>query len=230
MHELKNTPELNTKLNRGPAIVVDNGDTLANAIRRRLADLILANEFPSGAKLDEQELASAFGVSRTPVREALRQLDASGLVEIRPRRGAIIVPVDKEKIGLAFEAAAELESVTASWAAVRATLGERKQLLKLNNEGADAVAARDGEWFAAVNRRLHAAIWEFAHNPNLTEAIVPLRTKTAPYEKSRFVKLENIRTAQSEHDGIIEAICFQDHDRARRAMKEHILRASLAVI
>ncbi len=211
-------------------ITVDAGDTLASAIRRRLADRIFNGEFPPKSKLDEKELAAQFGVSRTPIREALRQLDTAGLVEIRPRRGAIIVPVDKERLGYAFEAAAELEALAASWAAARATLIERKELEKFHLEGAQAFEQNDPERFAAVNRHFHDRISELARNPSLAEAVSAVRVQTAPFQKAQFTHYENMEASQKEHEQIIDAISFQDTETARRLMKEHIIRASLWVL
>jgi len=210
-----------------PMISVDSGDTLASAIRRRLADRVLNGEFPPKSKLDEQKLAEQFGVSRTPIREALRQLDTAGLVEIRPRRGAIIVPIDKERIGFAFEAAAEMEGLAASWAASRATLIERRELEKIHQEGAEACRQKDPEWFATVNRHFHDRISELARNPILAEAVSAVRVQTAPFQKAQFARYEKIEASQLEHEKILDAICFQDPESAKRHMKEHIIRASL---
>ena len=214
----------------GPTIVLDGSDTLANAIRRRLADRILNGEYQSNQRFDEQDLALEFGVSRTPIREALKQLDAAGLVEIRPRRGAVIVPIDRERIGYAFEAAAELEGLASAWAAARSNVGERQDLLRLHEEGGDAVAAKDPEWYANVNRRLHDRISELARNPSLTDAVAAVRVQTAPFQKSQFAQVERMKASQGEHDTIVTAICFQDSDAARQHMKEHVLRASFWIL
>lgn len=214
----------------GSTVHIEAGDTLANAIRRRLADRILNGDFADRCRLDEQELAHQFGVSRTPVREALQQLSAAGLVELRPRRGAVIIPIDSERVGHAFEAAAEIESVAAGWAAARSALTERKRLMALQEEGQRAAEASDPEWFAAVNRRLHSLVCELARNPSLAEAAVLVRVKVAPYEKAQFIRPDNIQTSHREHQLIVDAVCYQDQNGAQRHMKKHILRASLAAL
>ena len=219
-----------TKTAKGPVIAVDGRDTLANAIRRRLADQILNGDFAPDSRLDENELANQFGVSRTPVREALRQLDAAGLVELRPRRGAKIVPIDKERISYAFEAAAELEALTAYWAASRATLIEKKQLETLYLEGDKALVSDDSELFAKANRRFHHMISQCARNPVLASSVAAVRIQTAPFQKAQFARKEKISASQKEHEQILTAICFQDPEAARQFMKEHILRASLLAL
>ena len=219
-----------TKTAKGPVIAVDGRDTLANAIRRRLADQILNGDFAPDSRLDENELANQFGVSRTPVREALRQLDTAGLVELRPRRGAKIVPIDKERISYAFEAAAELEALTAYWAASRATLIEKKQLETLYLEGDKALVSDDSELFAKANRRFHHMISQCARNPVLASSVAAVRIQTAPFQKAQFARKEKISASQKEHEQILTAICFQDPEAARQFMKEHILRASLLAL
>ena len=211
-------------------VTVENGDTLANAIRRCLADQILEGKFAPKSKLEEKELAAHFGVSRTPIREALLQLDAAGLVKIRPRRGAIIVPIDKERIGYAFETAAEFEALAACWAASRSTLNEREELLRIQLNGQEVCKEKNSEKFAVVNRHFHDMISQMARNPILAEAVSNVRVKTAPFRKAQFTRHEKIEASQKEHEQIVTAICFQDPEAAKRHMKQHILRASLCAL
>src|SRR5882724_10456491 len=99
--------------------------TLADELRLALADDIVRGVLPPGSALDETELARRFGVSRTPVREAIRQLAASGLVEARPHRGAEVAHPNEDRLMGMFEAMAELESLCAAMAAERMTSPER---------------------------------------------------------------------------------------------------------
>src|SRR6476469_7362469 len=98
------------------------GDTLANQVRRRIADDVLGGRWAPGARLDEVALAESLGVSRTPVREALRDLASSGLVEIRPHRGAIVVAIDDQRLAALMEAVGEIDALCARLAARRMTL------------------------------------------------------------------------------------------------------------
>src|SRR5262252_3164768 len=108
---------------------VGNGrKTLAEELRLQLADEIVRGVLPPGGSLDETELARRFGVSRTPVREAIRQLAASGLVEVRAHRGAVVARPSEERLLGMFEAMAELEALCAGLAAERMLPAERAQL------------------------------------------------------------------------------------------------------
>ena len=227
IHYLSESEEIDVD---GPAIAVEDRDTLANAIRRKLAAQILAGEFRSQTRLDETEVAKRFCVSRTPVREALRQLDAAGLVELRPRLGAIVVPVDRERIGHAFEAAAELEAVAAFWAASRAQLFERKKLEKIYLENEKAQMDEDSERFATTNRHFHDHIGSMARNPILANAVAAVRVRTAPFQKAQYASAERMRALQKDHRKIFEAICFQDTENARLFMKQHILKSSFSAL
>ena len=209
---------------------LDPGSTLGDAIRRRLADAIFAGTFAVNQRLDEQELADRFGVSRTPVREALRQLAAAGLVEIRPRRGAVVVQADPVRIGQAFEAAAELEALAAGWAAMRANLGEKGELTDACDACERALLTEDAETFAAANRGFHDKIAELAKNESLIAASRLLRVQTAPFQRAQFQSAEVRQRSQAAHREILATICAQDSDGARAAMKNLILRNSLAAL
>ncbi|MEW6452429.1 MAG: GntR family transcriptional regulator, partial [Pseudomonadota bacterium] len=102
--------------------------TLAEDLRLQIADEIVRGQLGPGAALDEMELARRFRVSRTPVREAIRQLAASGLIEVRAHRGAVVAKPDAERLVGMFEAMAELEGLCAGLAAERMTGAERRVL------------------------------------------------------------------------------------------------------
>ena len=102
--------------------------TIAMSVEQQIADDILSGRLAPGAKLDEQTLAARFEVSRTPVREALRQLLGTGLVESIPRRGAVVTSFGPERLSQLYEAIGELETLCARLAAQRMTAIERKEL------------------------------------------------------------------------------------------------------
>ena len=125
----------------GPSF--EQGATRTEILERRLADLILSGDFPPGAALDESELARKFDVSRTPVREALRLLAASGLVQQRRHLGAVVArPSDEELLGMFF-VMGELEALCAATAATAMTSAERGELEALHQAMAGLVRAGD---------------------------------------------------------------------------------------
>ena len=117
-----------------------------------------------GTALDETELARRFAVSRTPVREAIRQLAASGLVETRAHRAAVVARPTPERLTGMFEVMAELEALCAGLAAERMTGAERRELEAAHEELRALIHIGDPQRFHEVNEAFHGAIYAGAHN------------------------------------------------------------------
>jgi DNA-binding transcriptional regulator YhcF (GntR family) len=128
-----------------------SGATLSNQIRTILADDIIEGRIPPGAEIDEQELALRFGASRTPVREALRDLSASGLVIIEPRKGARVVEMTMETIGELFEVMAEVEAICVRLATYRILAHERALLSQHHADALPMVRAGDIDGYDRIN-------------------------------------------------------------------------------
>ena len=116
--------------------------TLADRARQHLADEIITGQLRPGARLDECDIAARLGLSRTPVREALRQLAAIGLAELRPHRGVIVAQPDSDHLAETFEFMADLESLCARYAATRMSAAERHDLEALPSLGGRIRAPR----------------------------------------------------------------------------------------
>jgi len=132
---------------------IDTEDTglLSDRIRNALTDAISSGELAPGTTLDEQQLADRYGASRTPVREALRQLATSGMVEVRPRRGVIVRHVTADEVMDMFETMAELEAVCVRLATYRITPLERSRLLRIHEASQAAVEHDDVDAYDALN-------------------------------------------------------------------------------
>ena len=133
--------------------------TRAEELRLQLADEIVRGALPPGSALDESDIARRFNVSRTPVREALRQLAASGLVDARAHRGAVVAQPSIERLSGMFEAMAELEALCAGLAAERMLPAERHRLEAMHEALRELSHAGDPERFYEVNERFHGAIY-----------------------------------------------------------------------
>jgi DNA-binding GntR family transcriptional regulator len=203
---------------------------MADTIRRQLADEIMSGELGLNHRLDEADLAERFAVSRTPIREALRQLAATGLIQMRPRRSAVVAPVDMDVVSQGYEAAAELEGVAAGWAATRSTLSERNELVHLNDECRQLVIEGDHASFAAANLKFHNKIASMARNESLASATMMVRVQIAPYQRVQFLSEAERRQSTLDHDQIVEAIVAMDAEAARREMRNHILRAGVSAV
>src|SRR5215510_7444782 len=143
--------------------------TRAEELRLQLADEIVRGTLRPGAPLDETDIARRFNVSRTPVREALRQLVASGLVEAQPHRGAVVARPSIERLTGMFEAMAELEALCAGLAAERMTATDRHALEAVHEELRMLSYAGNPDRFHEVNERFHNAVYAGSHNDYIAE-------------------------------------------------------------
>ena len=200
----------------------DLGDTLPDRLRRQIGEWILGGTLPSGRRLDERGLAEQFGVSRTPVREALRQLHSAGLVEIVANRGAVVATVDVDKLVELFEVVAVLEAACARLAAVRMTPVERGRLEEIHVAEVAAVRRRNREAFATANRQFHTAIVAGAHNGSLEEVTNAYRVRTAPFRKAQLTLPGRLAAMATDDARILTLIASHDADGAATAIKEHL--------
>jgi DNA-binding GntR family transcriptional regulator len=197
--------------------------TRAEELRAQLADDIVRGTLTPGQTLDEMELARRFGVSRTPVREAIRQLAASGLVDTRPHRGAVVARPSHERILGMFEAMAELEALCAGLAAERMTASERHALETVHEELRVLIYGGDPQRYHEVNEAFHATIYAGAHNDYLAEMTFTTRSRVQPFRRAQFRLLGRLAKSHVEHDRIVLAILRGDRAGAAAAMRAHII-------
>ncbi|WP_084536446.1 GntR family transcriptional regulator [Azospirillum halopraeferens] len=202
--------------------------TLVDDLVQRLADDIVDGRLPPGTRLEEQELARRFRVSRTPVREALRLLAATGLVEHQPNRGAAVAAIGEDRLHQMFEVMAELEAVCARLAAERMTARERLALETLHRDSAALVRSGDREGYEGVNRHFHTALYRGAHNGELEETVLAARRRVAAFRRVSFHALGRLANSWAEHDQVVRAILCGDGDGAARAMRAHVRIVSVA--
>lgn len=196
--------------------------TSADSIRLDLARRIVTAELLPGTPLDESRLAEQFQVSRTPVREALRQLASSGLVEQRPHKKAIVTKPGKEALSDMFAVMGYLEALCAGLCALAMSANQRQALEKLHDEMGGMVRAGDGPGYTQANEDFHNAIYEGTQNAYLAEITFSTRTRLQPFRRAQFDTLGRLAASHAEHSTIIEAIQRGDRVSASNAMREHI--------
>lgn len=206
----------------GQASVQPRRRTRADDIRFQLAEEIVRGTLPPGTPLDESGLAARFGISRTPVREALRLLAASGLIEIRPHRGAIVSRISEDVLVQMFVAMAELEAVCAGLAAEAMSLAERRKLETVHASLGAMVRSGDLSGYQVSNETFHGVIYDGTHNRYLADLTLTTRSRLAPFRRQQFHTLGRLAESYDEHDQVVEAILRGDRDGAARAMRAHI--------
>jgi DNA-binding GntR family transcriptional regulator len=194
--------------------------TRAEELRLQLADEIVRGALAPGAPLDETDIARRFNVSRTPVREALRQLAASGLVDARAHRGAVVARPSIERLTGMFEAMAELEAMCAGLAAERMTPSDRNGLEAIHEELRVLSYTGNPDRFHEVNERFHNAIYAGSQNGYIAEMTLAVRVQ--PFRRAQFRNLGRLAKSQAEHDRVVVAILRGDKTGAAAAMRAHI--------
>lgn len=191
-------------------------------VARALEDEILKGNFKPGMRLDEQLIADRFGVSRTPVREALRNLGSAGLIELRRNHGAVVKVLSIRELIEIFQVMAELEGLCARLSARRMTDAER-QAMRRTHEHCNALsAAKDYEGFFKANNDLHEIIYQGAHSSFLRDQTRALRNRVNPYRRRITYQPHRMEDSSKEHDGVVEAIERRDAETAHNLMREHV--------
>lgn len=197
-------------------------ENIVQGLRDEIENGIVTNQFAPGERLDEMQLAKHFGVSRTPVREALMQLSAIGLVEIRPRRGAVVVEPGPHRIYEMFEVMAELEGMAGSLAARRHTDEDRANLLAAHAQCTQSANAEDTDTYYYDNERFHQAVYTASHSSFLIEQCLALHRRLRPYRRLQLRVRNRMITSFNEHAAIVEAILSGDAEAARTHLRQHI--------
>ncbi|MEO5805252.1 GntR family transcriptional regulator [Devosia sp.] len=197
--------------------------TSAEDIRRQLAARIISGELAPGCALDETSLAAEFAVSRTPVREALRLLAASGLVDQKPHAQALVAKPDETTLAGMFEVMGYLEALCAGLSAVLMSAPEREALDALHASMAAIVHSGDEVRYAEANEAFHNAIYDGAHNGYLGEVTRSTRQRLQPFRRAQFGALQRLTKSHHEHGAIVDAIMQGNRTQAEAAMRSHIM-------
>lgn len=198
------------------------GLTHASAVRLAIENEIFTGALLPGAPIDEEGLAKRFGVSRTPIREAMLQLLQSGLIEKQPRKPATVARLDIAKLIHMFEMVSELEALCARFAATRITEREKIALQEIHEQSAIALEEKRGDDYARLGRKFHHQIMTATHNNVLIETTNRLALHTLPYRKFQL-KQEGRSTAnQDDHQSVLEAILAGDGQAAAERMRRHV--------
>jgi DNA-binding GntR family transcriptional regulator len=196
--------------------------TRADDLCRVLEEQILSGALPPGFRLDEQNLAQRHKVSRTPVREALRQLASTGLVEMRSRQTPIVATLTIPTLIQMFQVMAELEGLCARLATRRITPERLAALRTLHDKLESSLREGDPNTFYEVNREFHEHIYEAAENAFLADQTRMLRNRVAPYRRHVTFRPGRMTSTIPEHKSVIDAIAEGDAEAAGRAMRDHV--------
>jgi len=194
----------------------------SDTIRQAIEQAVQSGALQPGDAVDEATLAAAYSVSRTPVREAILQLQAQGLLAAAPRGGAVVAKVDIQRLFAIWEVLAELESLCAQLACERLSDDEREQLASLHRKSAGIVKKGDRDGWQEANQAFHDCLYRGARNPYLREEILRARTLTGAYRKYAFGALGDLDASYTQHGELVQAIGARDAQGVRRLMRLHM--------
>ncbi|HEY0233370.1 MAG TPA: GntR family transcriptional regulator [Dokdonella sp.] len=201
------------------AAPVSRTDAALAAIEQMIYDGTLL----PGAALDERRLAEHFNVSRTPIREAVQQLQARGLLRVVPRQGIYVERVSLVELRNMLETLQELEAIIAKFAARRIDVAGRKALEATCARCVAAAKALNYSEYAARNSDFHEVLYAASGNRYLIEQVKLIRQRTAIYRKGLFEKTNRLERSAAEHLQIMQAVVGGDAKAAEACMRDHII-------
>jgi len=196
--------------------------SLYEEVADQLRSRIFAHELAPGAWIDEQSLAKEFGISRTPMREAIKVLAAEGLITMKLRRGAYVTEVNRGDLEQIFTVLSLLEGEAAKEAATKAKESDLNALDDLHLRLEKAAADRNLDLFFEINVRFHERIIAIAANPWMSSVIDDLRKVLKLQRKDSLSRSGRLQQSLSEHREILKALLKRDPVTAEQAMRTHL--------
>ncbi|MDY7114904.1 GntR family transcriptional regulator [Halomonas sp. SSL-5] len=195
----------------------------AQRLRDALEDDIINGRRTPGERLDPDTLCREFGVSRTPVREAVQQLVASGLVTVSPKKGTFVARVGIDELIEMFEVMAELEGMCGRLAARRIGEAELEALRQAHERCEAAARAGDSDDYYYENEAFHDCIYRASHNGFLAGEARQLKQRLKPYRRLQLQVRQRLPSSLAEHREIVAAIEAGEAGRAEQALRDHVL-------
>ncbi|MHC5532953.1 GntR family transcriptional regulator [Priestia megaterium] len=196
--------------------------TLQNQVYEYLHTKIINGEIPPGQRLVEEKIVEETGISRSPIREAIRRLASDGLVSVSPRGGVKVYRATSEDFNYLYECRLSLEPTAAYYAALRINQMQLIQLNKLMEEMKLAVEKRELDQLKILSSRFHHMILEASGNPYLAKVMKQLNSLITFYRNAVLNIPRRLEDGADEHRAIWRAIQNRDGESAEKLMKEHI--------
>ncbi|MEM6636263.1 MAG: GntR family transcriptional regulator [Pseudomonadota bacterium] len=197
-------------------------DRLADRIADELERLIFEGRISDGERLDEVRLSDQFGVSRTPLREALQRLAQSGIVVLLPRRGAFVRQPGPIELMEMFEAMAEMEAACGRLAASRISDAYLADLEAANDACKAAEASNDPDTYYAQNEVFHRIIYDQSGNGYLAGETLKLQNRLRPFRRQQLKSRGRMAESQSEHSAILRALSKGAPEECAQALRAHV--------
>lgn len=199
--------------------------TLTSAVTESLRQRILSGEFADGQQLRQEALSNEYGVSRVPVREALRQLEAEGLIQIIDHKGALVTKLSLDDIRELLDIRALLESELLRTSVPCQSQDDLQLARQTLDEFELALKNNDVRHWGELNARFHMALYRSARRPNTLALIEQLHNKTDRYTRMQILFTQTMEQAHREHTRLYELCSAKAADEAAEFIRFHILSA-----
>ena len=211
-------------------IKLDNFKPLRDVVFETLREAILKGVIKSGERLMENQLAEEMGVSRTPVREAIRKLEQEGFVVVMPRKGAYVSEMSYRDVHEVYEIRASLESLACGLAAERVTPSEIEEMERYLVEEREYLDNNELVLTVNIDIGLHSVIYQAARNEKITHLISKLKDQVYRLRSTSIMLPGRKKASLLEHQEIVEAISERDVELAQRLGQEHVEHAEQAML
>jgi len=215
---------------RFSSIRLDNYKPLRDIVFEALREGILSGELKPGERLMEVQLAEEMGVSRTPVREAIRKLELEGLVVMIPRKGAYVSGLTLKDVADVFEIRGSLEGLAAALASERITDDEIESLESVLKELSLAIKNQDFETMVKRDSQFHQILFSATRNERLAQMVNNLKEHIDRFRIQSFTNPIRMKNVLEEHQKIVDAIKDRDADSAEKLAKDHIYKVEYNVM
>ncbi|TLM98749.1 GntR family transcriptional regulator [bacterium] len=211
-------------------VTLDNYKPLREIVFEAIREAIINDTLKPGERLMEIQLAEEMGVSRTPVREAIRKLELEGFVVMIPRKGAYVAGLSMKDIADVFEIRAALEGLAAGLAAERITEEELEELERLLVKIGECIQSNDLNAVIEQDTEFHDVLFKATRNERLVQIVSNLREQIQRYRTASLSSPGRMKLALEEHKQIVEALSERDVEKAQRLAREHIENAENSML
>jgi DNA-binding GntR family transcriptional regulator len=211
-------------------VKLDNYKPLREIVFESLREAIINGILEPGERLMEIQLAEEMGVSRTPVREAIRKLELEGFVVMIPRKGAYVAGISMKDIADVFEIRAALESLAAGLAAERITEEELEQLERTLVRNSEVTEINNLDALVDIDTDFHDVLYKASRNVRLVQIISNLREQIQRFRKASLSHPGRMKDALEEHKKMVEAISERNVELAQNLARDHIENAENSML
>lgn len=210
-------------------ITMDDYLPLRDVVFNTLRGAILRGDLKPGQRLMEIQLANQLGVSRTPVREAIRKLELEGLVKMVPRKGAEVAQISEKHLKDVLEVRSALEELAGELACDRMSAEQLDELKQINRKFLQVIDSDNITAIANVDEAFHMVIYRATGNERLSQMVNALKEQMYRYRLEHIKDKSKRAALVKEHEGIIQALENKDAAKARREIRGHIQEQETAI-